>query len=317
MLLKNATDIKANFSDVNENVNFASWKSDINIAEKQDIIPYISQAFYDELDAEYNSDSLSPENATLMTGFIQPCLAFYAAKRYVMKGSAEIGERTGISNTDQLAALTAEEIKMLKMSYTDSADILLEAMLTFLEENKADYPTWASSTAYTEERTLFIRNATELNEWISIGTGNANRRLYLKLKSELRNAEKLLERNISKDFFADLKAKHIAGTLTADEQTVIDLAKPFLASLAMSKALNTFAKYWQYLFFGGELDKDRIKMLQTEYKERSEERTAELLSYLNNNATLFPLFLASDNYTAPQDADYTARDNSTSNVFIV
>lgn len=319
MLLKTAEDIKNNFSHAQNNIVFASWKSSINISEKQDIIPYIGQAFYNELNSQYNAEppTLSAENQTLLEEYLQPCLAYYTAKEYIKPGSVIIGEIIGITRNTNIEPLTPEECKMAKMMLLDSADILLESMLAFLEENKTDYPTWANSIAYTEEKTLFIRNAVELNEWVSLGAGNPQRRLYLKIKSELRNAEKILERNLTKDFFDALKAKHIAGTLTTEEQKIIDLSKPYLASVAMSHALPTFAKYWQYVFFGGELKEKQMKIMKEEYKERSEERTADLLSYLNGNADDYPLFKESDNYIEPPTQGEETTDNSNSTVFFV
>ena len=322
MLLKDAQAIKDNLSNVENNINFKSWKSAINLAEKQDIIPYISQAYYTELNTAYNAEppTLSGPDELLLTEYLQPCLAFYAAKNYLMQGTIVLGERIGLAQNEHLMPATPQELKVVKMKYLESADILLESMLAFLEENKANYPSWAASSAYTEERSLFIRNAEELNKLISLGAGNPQRRLYLKIKSELRNAEKILERNLTTAFFNDLKAKHLANTLSEYEETAVDKAKAYIANIAMSNAVTSFAKYWHWAFFGGELDKDKVKTLKIDYKERSEERMSELLSYLNNTAstTVFSLFLDSNNYIEPPALSATKEtDNSNSSTFFV
>lgn len=312
MLIKNAQEIKNHLSTVQKNINFDTWKAYIQTAERSYIIPHISKAQYELLNAAHNAvpTTLTAIQTELMS-YIQPAIAHYTLYLIFPLLNISVSEQGIVQNQgESFATARQSDAQEARRESIKLADTLLDEALLFLESNKAQFPTWSGSTAYTLSKELLINSAEQFNKYIP--AINNSRRAYLRLRPEIQNTENLhIAKTISPALLAEIKTQLLAGTVTANNQKILDLAIPALAHLTMYEALPalsavisqdgiiTFSSY-QLTNRESEIANDKILYLRKKHEDNGKTYLAELRGYLDHNASLYPLYEQATNiYTPP------------------
>jgi len=128
------------------------------------------------------------------------------------------------------------QIDQLTASLRRKGYNVLEAVLTYLEAHATGFPAWTTSAAAVQARELLIPSATEFTHHYDIG---GSRLTYQVLLPLMRKVERFdLEAMLSADYLAELKTQLMAGTLTPDNQLVLDNSlRPALTHLVVAKAV--------------------------------------------------------------------------------
>lgn len=164
-------------------------------------------------------------------------------------------------------------------AFTEAGHAGIEALLEFLEENRADYPAWANSDACTVLHGELLATAKEFDRFVFI---DRSRRRFLELQPALRDAQRLAIRPLlGEGMLEELRSEKQAGSLTAPNKLLLSYVQPALASAAVLA------------------DPVRAMMAAT-YLE-------ELRFFLYGNADNYPTFKASAAYR-PESTTQLERD---------
>lgn len=111
----------------------------------------------------------------------------------------------------------------------------VEEMIALLESNVSTFTQWRNSSSFTILKDCFVNSAKIFDDYVDI---NASRRTFLKLKSHIRNSERLiLYHLIDIDLVERLKANFQTDTLSPLERVVVEMIHPVIANHAIADAL--------------------------------------------------------------------------------
>lgn len=225
---------------VNTTFDWEDIRPQLSQGLSQHIMPAIGRTFTAQLLGAYETHSQGQGDATeaelLAIAKIQAALAPYAVYLwvpigYVQQSAMGIQEASSEHSSPARQWVTYD----LRKALLDQADVALEDLLAFLEENADDYPGWKNSDSYTRLSAGFISSATELSEEVNV---SGSRRLFLMLKPYLRRTQKLY----IKPVLGNMLYQHLLDTklndqLADEEILLLDEIKTSLAHLTLAKAI--------------------------------------------------------------------------------
>lgn len=184
------------------------------------------------------------------------------------------GSGYGVIKSENLLPASKDRTDALKAELELAADDGAEDLLEFLEANRATYPDWETSPAYSFQKKYFINNAEDIKK----ETGSEYRRMnFIKYRADLNLFEKdHVEATTCTPLFDRLKTVIKDGGGSAEELILInDYIIPACSWYMLYKSM------------------DHMK-----YKERAIKELNALRIYLNDNVTDYPLFENSTCYEA-------------------
>ena len=243
----------------------------IKQAERDYIIPEIGIEQYESLEGKYQAGTALSAAETALLEKLRFPIAHFAFMLWVPFGQVQT-DSSGIRIvTDQYLKTAFQwQIEDLKGSAMKSGYSTLEDLLDFMEKKKTDYPIWTGSSVYTEFKKHFIKSAKEFQQYFNI---NSNRRTFKAMFPIMNRIElTLFKRMLGDDLYAEIMTELKEGSLSADNLVIVDLIKPSLANLTVSRAISELAVI---------IDENGIGIAnnQKEFKEFTQAK-AQLLSNL-------------------------------------
>ncbi len=240
-LFKNTDEIKQ-YVALDGNTKFVTIDPYINEAEQVYIKPLLGTALYDLLLADYNNAAGDPNNMTPIYADLLPYTqrplanySFYLGFESIATNIGDMGVRVNLGNDSMPAPKWQQD--RLKARFLREGDRQADVLLTFLEENKTDYPEWANSPSNTIAEGMILPNAVVASDYINI---NESRRLFLQLKKYIVVVEqKHIKPLICKDQYNELVDQIKNDTLTAENQLLVDMLRPIIAKHALYLAIPT------------------------------------------------------------------------------
>jgi hypothetical protein len=284
---------------------------DIAEAEHTHIIPVIGKPLYNELLTAYENDTLTTIQEALLLKVQKPLAAFAyhddLALHHAMITDAGVRRTT----TDNQPSAYRWEFDGVKETLANKAYQGLESLLEWLEENKASFPTYTGSDAYTQANKYLIKSGQEFYEQYRI---HQKFRTYRALISIMDDVEILYVNSlIGADFFAELKAETAPDTL---ETELIGYLKKAVAHLSIHHAVEknsvkiTESGPSIYNSATDRSDNDRsqptadmLKFTMDVTQRDGQTYLKKAKKLLDDNAsdTIFPTYFASAFYSAPAD----------------
>lgn len=177
-----------------------------------------------------------------------------------------------VLNTDSEVPAAEWRITNVKDEFLVAAGDGAEDLIEFLEDNKAAYPEWETSDAYSFQKRYFINNAEDVKRV----TGKEMKRMhFIKHRQDLNLFEtEKIEAVTCTDLFDRLKTTIKDGGATPEEQILLD---KFIVP----------ACSWFMLAI---TDKNEY------YKGKAKKEVQALRVYLNENVATYPLFQNSSCY---------------------
>jgi hypothetical protein len=213
---------------------------DLRLAEREQLRPVLGPALHNELSALSDDDlQAALDDSTSVTGgllrLVQEALANLGLLGYLPLNQLQISDG-GVYLLSGGKQPFQWQINELKANLRSKGYNALEAVLAYLDEHAADFPAWATSTAAVQARELLIPSAAEFTRHYNIGGSRLTYQAFLAI---IRKVERFqLEAVLSADYLRELKAQLVAGTLTPDNQDVLeDYLRPALAHLVVAKAI--------------------------------------------------------------------------------
>jgi hypothetical protein len=251
------------------------------------ILPFMAQAhkyikdiigatsFNDILDY-FNSDIDEADEAMdEIIPKIQLPLANFGYMLAIAKLNVNVGENGfTVTSNQNLAPASMDRVREFRDSVTTAGYDALEELIEFVDENESTYP---DIYDFIFEKRLFLNCAKDYNIAIFIKIRHID---YIELKKYIFQVEKIIKGCISDELFAEIKAQ-IAYTALAYPETEGDVL-----SEANQTLLDNYIKpAVAYLSLNLWKPDPNFKDEGTKYIE-------ELVNYLNENASTYPLFEA-------------------------
>jgi hypothetical protein len=305
----------------------------IDRAEVRYIIPFLSKQQYDDLLTAYNTSiatvapvALTSDNKALLKKVRMP-LANFAYMLYIPLGQIQIDSAgIRIATTENLKTAFQWQIRMLQKSFIEAGYEGTDTLLEFLEQNKSTYTLWAGSTCYTHFKELFINTALQFSDYVNI---NNSRRTFLGMRSIMRKVESFyIKPVISPELMAEIKSQINSGSITTQNQLLLDLIQPALANLTIARAIGEKAivvsddgiymlsvKNTQEIDSVEPADEGRLSLLRKQSIEDGDNYLKQLRDYLYANPDIYPLFKSSASYSTTS-TDIFTNDSDSKIVFL-
>jgi len=301
---------------INVSFHFNLVKPFLLHVQREEIIPLLSQAEFDNLVEHYQGSTPNADKQTLLET-VQSALAPLAFERAIPHLNVQVSS-SGIhisTNEDKKTAFQWQ-IDELRHSYLSIGYKALDQMLVYLEEKKAVFTDWAGSESFTELKGHFIQSAAEFNEIVHI---EQSRRMFLYLKPIMARVEETYIAGItSHPLFEEIKAE-LKGTVSEANAKLLPFIRTAVAHLTIARAVTElsakldFRGLTQYDNTGSRetmhnrkaVELNMLTAFKTSHFEEGKSRLAELDDYLQANADAYPLFKSSDNYVDPATAEDT------------
>lgn len=136
-----------------------------------------------------------------------------------------------VASNNNLAPASKDRVEKLVKSIEQLAWDNTEQLIRFLEKNKADYPEWIESDAYTMQLRNLINSAEEFDKYVDI---EKSRLTFQKLRHDMDNIEKMdVIPLISEELFNTLIEKiQNADEFTEYETKLLNHLRAFVANKA-------------------------------------------------------------------------------------
>lgn len=319
MLFKDTKTLQ-DYAEITSAVNFASIKNTLRNVEDWHIVPILGTELYNDLNDAFNgTDPLTDEQTDLLEycrRVIGPLLCYYHAALAEIKFS-DAGLRR--EETQNSKTAFQYQVTNFREACLRSGENATESLLSFLEENKADYSLWTDSSAFANYRSLFIKTGKEFAE---LFPSHSPYRNYWAMRSKMKDVEEHnIRAAIGNDLYETLKQKD-----TATEPDFSDAEDKLLEKL--KKAIANFTVAFSIPFLSIRIDTNGITVIAASPSSSKDEqsiRTAapdnqlsvlirscndagqawlkDAIQYIEDNASDFP------DYVVPEKTD-AADDNS-------
>ncbi len=172
------------FISVSRSLEFQTVEAPLRNAFEKFIRPLLGESMTEDLISYYQSTSPTPVESRLLflAKMANARLAFwdnYDEMQMLIGGSGTLRQESEDSKTPY-----KYQEQALKRSWKEKGFNALDALLQYLEEQKAVFTDFASSPYYTENKKEIVRNAAEIDRYYFI---NGSRLIYLRLKQHMQN----------------------------------------------------------------------------------------------------------------------------------
>jgi hypothetical protein len=333
LLLKSTSELKANFSRLQASATFATFESFIEDAQQKYIVPLIGQESVDALLDWYTPYDGETEDQDLknllLLARVQKALTFYTLFEASISMLLDFGD-LGIQEktNDRTMAARIPIVNSQREQFANNADVAAEALLAFLETNKAWYSFWEDSDFRKASIQLFIENGLRLNRYIRM---TEPRRFYLNIQPQLSRVEEMdVQEILGQSLYESVKAEMEGGTETAETLALIKVIRPFVAFRAVAEALPEMVvtlssagmkvstasdnMFQSSTGTGISLTKDQLSVMLQKYVSMADSYEAALKKFLNENAADYPDFPVPTEATA-RAAEASLPDNASKKSF--
>lgn len=130
-----------NWTELSPNINKDKLNPHILDAQIRLVSPSVCDALYQEILTQFDNDSLTVLNETLLEDYIKPFLVMASYVNYLTT-AGKVSTPTGMvkvigDSTDQI---TRDELKDILKDYKAKRDFYQNRVINFLECNTTDYP---------------------------------------------------------------------------------------------------------------------------------------------------------------------------------
>lgn len=241
-LIKTTAELQK-YMKVNKDLSADSLIPYVEAAQEKYMIRYLGEDLLYDLDAWYDVPSPNIPYTNLLP-HVQRALAQFAVYLASADWDIQIGQQgfqTISSGNNTMVPASTHRVERFNKNREQMGYDAIEVMLRFLEKNKADYPDWVNSPAYTWSTELLIPNAEEFDKLVSIA---GSRLQYMKMRPEMKNIEILeLEARISKAMLDTIKLQAASSSLNTANEKVYPLLKMALANLTAAKCMEPTDHY--------------------------------------------------------------------------
>lgn len=241
------SNFKEHYSGVNDTLSWKTIEPCIRKATERYIIPVIGQELYDDIAGKYNDgDVLTTEQAVFLQK-LQDAAAYYTVYHGAPELNISISDMgLGEKGASGSAAYPTSQwrYKTFMWDVCRKADELMDALIVYLDKMVADevayFDLWEDSPGYAISKTSFFHSAEVFTRYQPIGN---SRRLFNALYQDIVDAEEKVKALICTDQTSALATKIIDDSLSADEATLVNYIRRYVAARAIAKGAPRLTVY--------------------------------------------------------------------------
>ncbi|MGA6117146.1 DUF6712 family protein [Sphingobacterium anhuiense] len=256
-LFSDISEIKQKVS-INGTFNLGKIRPHISRTERSHIAPLLGDAFYNQIAEAYQAALValatlpeperkkiieSGQQYTLMPAhywplmeMLQDAIANIAFMSSLSQTQLNIGD-AGVSLSVNENTKTAFQWQIDDLKYQFALDGFnaLNELLVYLENSLSEFPTWASSDAYFEQKKYFVESAEVFSDSYQI---NSNRMSFLTLRYIMKRIELHdVATLISSPLFERLKEKQKTGYSSSEKVLMERFIIPGIVLLTVAKGI--------------------------------------------------------------------------------
>jgi hypothetical protein len=326
MALITTTDELRTYLAADANTQIATLAPYIAEAERRYIVPLLGNELYVALKEELEETTPAARFTDLLPCVQRPLAhySYYLAFPHLIANLGEKGLR--VAQTDSSYSAPKWMHDQVAASLLQNADAAADALLEYLEEEADTWPEWVAGEGYTLGEGLLLHSVELADRYIDI---SGSRRIFLKLKKYIAAVErKVIRARICQDEYDELATALKDGTLTEEQESLLDMIRPAVAKMALHQALPGMRVQItpDGVYMLGSNDgtvskaaagKDELaayrETLRTGFSGY-ESDLEELEQFINDNIDDYPLIKASPCYTvAPDPGPKWMPENDSSN----
>lgn len=201
------------------------------VSEQEYLLPVLGQVLLDTLQAEADTVPIPDPLSALMLKTLPAAvlLAYYKEMPFLHTKITSAGIRN--ITTDTMQGAYRYQYENLVQQCESIGLMYMESLFAFLIANKADYPDWASSTAFARLNKNLIKTGTEFKTYFTIQQPH---RTFYALQPIMQEVEDMyIKKTIGADYFAELKDLDAPND---DEKAVQELLRKAIANLTINKS---------------------------------------------------------------------------------
>lgn len=240
MLVTSVDTIKKYMPNATSMIEFDLLESFIDVAEKNEIIPIIGKALYDDINDSSGSGATDTDYTELLPYLQRPVVYFALAKAVPILDVKLTPNGFAITSDGNLAPASKDRVAAFREGVEEAAYDGIESLLAYLEDNKDTYELYNADDA----KKHLINNALELDVYFNT---HRSRRLFLKIQPMIARAETFeIAAEISAEMLADIISKNKAGELTSGYNQIIHDIKAAAVYLAISNSITSLSSDIQF-----------------------------------------------------------------------
>lgn len=219
----------------NQSMELASMEPGLYAALHTHLKKWIGLTFWQEIFDAVEGESLSAAQTALLPYLKRP-LAMLGLYEHTKVGTVQFGEGGlfRVETTDMKTAYKYQGTDF-KRFYLVNGYEALEHLLTYLENNEADFPTWVDSTGYTRNKSLILNTAEEFRQHYS---NDISRFTFESLRPLIEDVELFAIRDLlGEEQYLDLKASIMDKDLTEKETQLVYLLQRAMANFTAKEGI--------------------------------------------------------------------------------
>lgn len=219
---------------INTSLDMRSLAPVIADTARSHLVPYLSQAFYDEM---VTAAAGSPTAAqTALLPYMRKALAKLTMHEYLKIGNVEFGE-SGLHRIETDTRKAAYKYQERNYSYfflTKGYDDI-ETMTKYLSDNAGLYPTWSGTDEAAAHRDMLLNYSAQIRATVQ---RDCDRWTFETLKPMINTAMIFQVREvIPAQLYDSLVTKYKAGSLTDKEKELLTRIRTAVAHRAISEGI--------------------------------------------------------------------------------
>ncbi len=305
--------------------DFGDVKHHVRRVEADYLIDLIGQTEYDNLQTAFDAWVADPEANPLpaeksaLLEQVRDVIAPLAFWKYLPFAQVKAGQQgLMIMDDGEMRPATDVQVKSFINSMQLDGFASMDRLLRWLETNKATYTDWAASPQFTQFKSTYIQTVVQFEKYVKIGE---SRRMFRAMYPLLEQTENFkIVPVISQALHNEIKAQILADTVTVENQALLNYIKPAVALHTIAAATEVMACKMDHkgitLMDAEASDKNatikaaalKLAQTRTQHQHFATTYITQLRDYLEANASTYPLFEASDQYTPDDPAIYENND---------
>lgn len=311
LLIKNTNELKQYVSGIPDSLSFKSLEVNINAIQEKWLKPVISKSLLNYILELIEKDVKIDD---VYMDVIDLCR--YPMAQILMRDSADLlninitaGGFT-VNNTQDRSVASANRVLLFKEQLTINAQMGMDSLFSFLEENADELSEYRDSDERKERKKNFINTTAEFNTGLlGFEIGNF---VFEKLRHVLSTTEsRYLQEALGSELFADMKSKIANSEHLGAYAPILPYIQRALPGLVLSQCIHTMGLvfnengvYMSYIKNANEpqqttnTDANKNTSIEIKMREYAKERMEDLSKHLIDNASIYPLFESSTAYSS-------------------
>jgi hypothetical protein len=299
-------------------IEMATFYPSCRHIEETILVTEIGRPLYKDLLAAYNASITNtptplPEPFVALIHEVRKALAPLAMLHYKNSVMVQMSEAGAVEKSGENAMNVRLWVNSLHTETMEREGYAaLDNLLAFLDEHKADYPTWTNSDAFTQYKALLLQTTSEFNAEVNIAS---SRRLFRSLAPAIKFVEaQAIKKNIGTALYNRLVAGKTAGDLTAEEKEVLTMLISAIANFTIAQSNLPFSISTGGAFIlssaqgnsGQNFDRNApgiadVKELKAQHHRIAQTYLEDAIDYLNKTASdsILPEYYNSPLYSNP------------------